>query len=393
MCRWDLFPGIVSTEWPTSSNETVEQKKSDTLAHLPAFSAPVELHRASVGAAHKEHRPGWDDALARTFDVPEIEAAGWAVSRLLCDGIRLAYTQVSQLPGKAAHFARLWFGNWQLWLSNLYKSRAFVQSYDSFCRLWSSSALRDEVTDAESGLTPGLTPENTSDEEHQCTVGGKALMSVDFQEGSSETSSDTMKSHSSLNVKDTCIVHLQKYKARSLHQLLLTITRAGPARLIACHMKPHAWPISPMLPLMLPWIATLVTCVAADLAGIPSGERDGHAICLQELLFVNEYAIITTLGRGSFGEVKLALNTHDMTAYALKLIAKSRRRVPARTQDSRHIAEASVMSEINLMKELSHPNLVRLVEVIGRCRAIRFQAKMLHQLHLRGLTSDNKKRF
>lgn len=81
---------------------------------------------------------------------------------------------------------------------------------------------------------------------------------------------------------------------------------------------------------------------------------------LQGLVFVNEYAIITTLGRGSFGEVKLALNTKDMNVYALKLISKSRRRT-----SSTRIAEASVMSEINVMKELSHPNLVRLVEVIG----------------------------
>ena len=85
---------------------------------------------------------------------------------------------------------------------------------------------------------------------------------------------------------------------------------------------------------------------------------------LQGLVFVNEYAIITTLGRGSFGEVKLALNTIDMEVYALKLIAKTRRRAGSRSKTA-NTAEASVMGEINVMKELSHPNLVRLVEVIG----------------------------
>ena len=80
---------------------------------------------------------------------------------------------------------------------------------------------------------------------------------------------------------------------------------------------------------------------------------------------MNEYCLITNLGSGSFGEVKLALNTKDFEVYALKLISKSRRNLPRRTSKDRHVAEASVMCEINVMKELSHPNIVRLVEVIG----------------------------
>ncbi len=89
--------------------------------------------------------------------------------------------------------------------------------------------------------------------------------------------------------------------------------------------------------------------------------------CPQNTVFVNSYAIISSIGKGSFGEVKLAMNTHDMEVYALKLISKTRRQRRLRDPEgSPHVAEASVMSEINLMKELCHPNLVRLVEVIGK---------------------------
>ena len=85
----------------------------------------------------------------------------------------------------------------------------------------------------------------------------------------------------------------------------------------------------------------------------------------QGLIFVNEYALVSTLGRGSFGEVKLALNTKDFEVYALKLLPKELRRRRSFGSNCPNIAEARVMSEINVMKQLSHPNIVRLIEVIG----------------------------
>lgn len=84
-------------------------------------------------------------------------------------------------------------------------------------------------------------------------------------------------------------------------------------------------------------------------------------------MFVNEYALVRTLGKGSFGKVKLGLNTHDHNLYALKLIPKSRRKFRGNPSGAPLVAEAEVIQEINVMKGLDHPNIVRLVEVIGEC--------------------------
>lgn len=80
---------------------------------------------------------------------------------------------------------------------------------------------------------------------------------------------------------------------------------------------------------------------------------------------MNEYALVRTLGKGSFGKVKLGLNTADHELYALKLIPKSRRRLRNNTAGAPLVAEADVIQEINVMKGLDHPNIVKLIEVIG----------------------------
>lgn len=89
------------------------------------------------------------------------------------------------------------------------------------------------------------------------------------------------------------------------------------------------------------------------------------SFAVQDIVFVNEYALVSTIGRGSFGEVKLALNTTDFEVYALKLLPKEVRRKRGMTASNPLFAEDRVMSEINVMKQLCHPNIVRLVEVIG----------------------------
>ena len=90
-----------------------------------------------------------------------------------------------------------------------------------------------------------------------------------------------------------------------------------------------------------------------------------NLLSLQGIVFVYEYALVRTLGKGSFGKVKLGLNTHDHELYALKLIPKSRKKRRGGPGAQPLVAEADVLQEINVMKELSHPNIVQLKEVIG----------------------------
>lgn len=82
-------------------------------------------------------------------------------------------------------------------------------------------------------------------------------------------------------------------------------------------------------------------------------------------MFVNEYLIIKDLGSGSFGRVKLCLNVDDNCLYALKVVSKKqmRRRLFAGKRTRTNNAEVDLMREINVMRSLEHPNVVRLFEV------------------------------
>ena len=86
---------------------------------------------------------------------------------------------------------------------------------------------------------------------------------------------------------------------------------------------------------------------------------------------MNQYIVIKTMGRGAYGKVKLCLDSQTHELYAIKVInhARAARRIralPSRQPYS--TLDADVVQEIAVMKQLDHPNIVRLVEVIGEGR-------------------------
>ncbi len=79
---------------------------------------------------------------------------------------------------------------------------------------------------------------------------------------------------------------------------------------------------------------------------------------------VNQYELLQKLGSGSFGKVKKARNLDTDAKVAMKIFRRSALRKP-RLNAERTTALDDVMKEIRIMAKLSHPNVVRLVEVIN----------------------------
>jgi hypothetical protein len=80
---------------------------------------------------------------------------------------------------------------------------------------------------------------------------------------------------------------------------------------------------------------------------------------------VNQYAVQRTLGQGSFGKVKLVRSTITNQLYAAKIIDQMKLKVKYITMGLLNLANAeSFQKEIAILKNLDHPNIVKLHEVI-----------------------------
>lgn len=96
---------------------------------------------------------------------------------------------------------------------------------------------------------------------------------------------------------------------------------------------------------------------------------------MQGVTFVNQYIIMRTLGSGSFGKVKLCMNSQDQQLYAVKVINRQamlrNSRLNRRPGSQMASPGEHVMKEIAVMRNLRHQNIVHLKEIIGELEFFR----------------------
>lgn len=98
----------------------------------------------------------------------------------------------------------------------------------------------------------------------------------------------------------------------------------------------------------------------------------GHTRLYEDSIFETKYELFNQLGEGSFGTVYRVRSKENDLFYALKIISKKvndsslalqRRRLPLIQPGNRSKA-SSLDNEVKLLKEVNHPNLIQLHEVL-----------------------------
>jgi len=77
---------------------------------------------------------------------------------------------------------------------------------------------------------------------------------------------------------------------------------------------------------------------------------------------INQYIVKKELGRGSFGKVKLAMDTKIHRDFAIKIVNKAKLKKKVFAKDK--TAYTQIQTEIAIMMKMKHPNIVELHEVI-----------------------------
>lgn len=95
----------------------------------------------------------------------------------------------------------------------------------------------------------------------------------------------------------------------------------------------------------------------------PSPRRSAIPIGEKIIEGLEDYKMLKTIGEGSFGKVKLALHLPTGERVAIKSLSKSALQTNVGTSER-------VVREILILTHLSHPNIVRLLQVIDTSETI-----------------------
>ena len=84
----------------------------------------------------------------------------------------------------------------------------------------------------------------------------------------------------------------------------------------------------------------------------------------KKINIINGYTVKHTLGQGSYGKVKLVEDTITRVKFAMKIINRSILKRYSIGSSSNTNEKDALMREVTLMKQMRHPNIVNLIEVI-----------------------------